>query len=98
MLPLSAMTHADPNELARTAAIDFVRRLVPHWQKALGTELLGAYLIGSLAHAGFSWRYSDVDLALVTAGGLSAQEHDRVRSEAVALSADWGPKVFGVLD
>src|SRR3984893_12684380 len=87
------MMHADPDELARTAAIDFARRLVPHWQEALGTGLLGAYLIGSVAHAGFSRRYSDIDIALVTAAGLSPQAHDRVRSEAVALSADWGPKV-----
>jgi hypothetical protein len=90
---LSAMTDADPNELARTAAIDFARRLVPHWQEALGTELLGAYLIGSAAHAGFSSRYSDVDIALVTAAGLSAQMHDHIRSDAVVLSTDWGPKV-----
>ena len=93
VLALSSMTHADPNERARAAAMDFARRLVPHWQKVFGAEFLGAYLIGSLAHAGFSWRYSDVDMALVTVAGLSPQAHDRVRSEAVALSADWGPKV-----
>ena len=88
-----AMTQADPDEFARTAAIDFARRLVRRWQEALGTELLGAYLIGSLAHAGFSRRYSDIDMALVTTAGLSPQALDRLRSEAVALSADWGPKV-----
>ena len=55
------MMLADPNERARTEAIDFARRLVRHWQDALGTELLGAYLIGSLAHAGFNRRYSDID-------------------------------------
>jgi len=87
------MTHPDPDELARTAAIDFARRLVPHWVESLGTELLGAYLIGSLAHAGFSRRYSDIDMLLVTAAGLSPQALDSVRSEAVALSPDWGPKV-----
>src|SRR6202521_1811620 len=87
------MTHADPDELARTAAIDFARGLVPHWQEALGTELLGAYLIGSVAHAGFSRRYSDIDVALVTAAGLSPEALDRVRSEAAVLSADWGPKI-----
>ena len=86
-------THADPDEVARTAAIEFARRLVRLWQKALGTELLGAYLIGSLAHAGFSRRYSDVDIALVTTVGLSPQALDRMRSDTVALSADWGPKV-----
>jgi predicted nucleotidyltransferase len=87
------MTHADPDEPARTAAADFSRRLVPHWQKALGDELLGAYLIGSLAHAGFNRRYSDIDIALVTTAGLSPQALDRLRREALALSADWGPKV-----
>ena len=87
------MTQADSDEFAKTAAIDFARCLVRHWQEALGTELLGAYLIGSLAHAGFSRRYSDIDVALVTTAGLSAQALDRLRSEALALSADWGPKV-----
>jgi len=87
------MTHADPDELARAAAVDLARRLVRHLQEALGTELLGAYLIGSLAHAGFSRRYSDIDIALVTTAGLSVQALDRLRSEAIVLSADWGPKV-----
>jgi hypothetical protein len=87
------MTHADPDELARAAAIEFASRLVQCWQDALGTELLGAYLIGSLAHAGFSRRYSDIDMALITTAGLSRQALDCVRSEAVVLSSDWGPKV-----
>ena len=87
------MTFADPDEVARTAAVDFARRLVPYWQTVLGTELLGVYLIGSLAHAGFSRRYSDVDMAVVTEAGLSPQALDRVRGEAAALSTDWGPKL-----
>ena len=73
--------------------MDFARRLVAHWQAALGAELLGAYLIGSLAHAGFSRRYSDIDLALVTRAGLTAPVLDRMRSEAIGLSPEWGPKV-----
>src|SRR4029077_13547964 len=93
VLALSSMTHADPNERARAAAMDFARRLVPHWQRVFGAEFLGAYLIGSLAHAGFSWRYSDVDMALVTVAGLSPEAHDRLRHEAAAQSADWGPRV-----
>jgi hypothetical protein len=87
------MTDSDPDKLARVAAVDFARRLVRNWQEALGTELLGAYLIGSLAHAGFSRRYSDVDMALVTAAGLFPQTLDCMRNEAAALSADWGPKL-----
>jgi hypothetical protein len=57
----------------------------PYWQAALGTELLGAYLIGSLAHAGFSRRYSDVDTAVVMEAGLSRPALALVRSEASHL-------------
>jgi predicted nucleotidyltransferase len=85
--------HRTTEKFAQAAAVDFARRIVPFWQAALGSELLGAYLIGSLAHGGFSRRYSDVDMALVTEAGLSPQTLDRVRSEATALSADWGPKL-----
>jgi hypothetical protein len=88
---IDPMTHAD--ERASAAASDFARHLVGYWQETLGSELLGAYLIGSLAHAGFSRRYSDIDIALVTTGGLSPEALDRLRSAAVALSANLGPKV-----
>jgi predicted nucleotidyltransferase len=87
------MTHTDPDEVVRTAAVDFTRHLVPYWQVELRTDLLGAYLIGSLAHGGFSRRYSDIDMALVTEVELSPQALDRARSEAVARSADLGPKL-----
>ncbi len=69
--------------------------MVPFWQEALGSELLGVYLLGSLAHGGFSARYSDVDVAVVSEAGLSPQTLERGRGEAVALSAEWGPKLSG---
>jgi hypothetical protein len=84
---------ADPNEVARAAATDFARRLVLHWREVLGTELLGAYLIGSLAHAGFSRRYSDIDVALVTVAGMTERMLDCLREQAVAFSSDWGRRV-----
>jgi hypothetical protein len=90
---LQPFSITNANEQARAAAMDFARHLLPYCQKALGNELLGAYLIGSVAHAGFSWRYSDVDVALVTVAGLSPKAHDRIRSEAAMLSPNWGPKV-----
>lgn len=90
---LNKMKRVDHNELARSEAADFARRLVPRWQKTLGADFLGAYMIGSLAHSGFSWRYSDVDMALVTATGLSPGTLARMRGEAIALSPDWGAKV-----
>src|SRR5215475_10724219 len=52
----------------QATAVDFAHRIVPLWQAALRSELLGVYLIGSLAHGGFSRRYSDIDMALVTEG------------------------------
>lgn len=78
---------------AQAAAADFARRMVPFWQQALGPELIGIYLLGSLAHGGFSARYSDVDIGVVTETGVPKPVLDRARSEAVALSAEWGPKL-----
>ena len=49
-------TPISPDEAASRAAADFARHLVANWQAALGSELLGVYLIGSLAHGGFSRR------------------------------------------
>src|SRR6266481_5255212 len=78
---------------AQSAALDFAGRTIPFWQAALGSELLGVYLIGSLAHGGFSRRYSDIDMAVVTQAGLSPQTLDRVRGEAAAVSAEWAAKL-----
>lgn len=75
------------------AARDFVQRMVPFWQAELGLDLCGVYLIGSLAHGGFSARYSDVDVAVIAEAGLSAEQLARGRDHAVALSPDWGPKL-----
>jgi predicted nucleotidyltransferase len=74
-------------------ALDFVRRMVPFWQEALGSDLIGVYLLGSLAHGGFSTRYSDVDVAVISEAGLSADQLSGGKDHAVALSADWGPKL-----
>ena len=90
---LSFAMHRTTDQSVQAAAVDFARRIVPFWHAELGSELLGAYLIGSLAHGGFSRRYSDIDMALVTEAGVSGQALDRVRSQAAALSADWGVKL-----
>ena len=87
------MNSTDPNAAACDAAMEFAGTLVPVWQVALGRELLGLYLIGSLAHGGFSRRYSDIDVAVVTETGLTPRMLDTLRRQGAALSADWGPKV-----
>ncbi len=87
------MNYTDLNAAARDAAMDFAHALAPVWQAALGQDLLGFYLIGSLGHGGFSRRYSDIDLAIITESGLSSQMLDGLHRQAAALSAEWGPKV-----
>jgi predicted nucleotidyltransferase len=87
------MAYNTADQVASGAAIEMARRLVAYWQRALGPELLGVYLIGSLAHGGFNRRYSDVDMAVVAEAGLSPRLLDQARGEAVALSAEWGPKL-----
>ncbi|MGH6674063.1 MAG: hypothetical protein ACRECV_19110 [Xanthobacteraceae bacterium] len=71
----------------------FAGALAPVWQATVGRELLGLYLIGSLAHGGFSRRYSDIDAAVITEAGLSPQTLDSLHRQAAALSTDWGPKI-----
>ena len=83
----------EANTSAEATAIAFAQRIVPLWQSALGAELLGVYLIGSLTHGGFSARYSDIDMAVTTETGVSEPILDRVRGETAALSPDWGPRL-----
>jgi hypothetical protein len=84
-------TSAD--ELAAAAARDFARILSAKWQSQLAGEVIGVYLIGSLAHGGFSRRYSDIDLALVTERGLDQPAFTGLCAQALALSSELGPKV-----
>jgi hypothetical protein len=85
--------HRTTDDSARVAAIDFANCLVPFWKAEFGPELLGIYLMGSLAHGGFSRRYSDIDIAVVTEAEPSTQALDRVRGEAIALSTDFGSRL-----
>jgi hypothetical protein len=87
------MNSTDLDAAAHGAATAFARRLAPAWQAALGPEFLGLYLIGSLAHGGFSRRYSDIDVAVIAETGLSPNTLDNLRRQATAMSDDWGPKV-----
>ena len=56
----------EANDMARTAALKFADALASSFRAQLGERLIGTYLIGSLAHGGFSRRYSDIDIALIT--------------------------------
>ena len=82
---------ASPNDVACAAAVDFARGTAALWQARLGTRLLGVYLIGSLAHGGFSRRYSDIDMAIVAEDGLGPFVRYLMHAEAAKLSRQLVP-------
>ena len=81
------------DENAAKAAREFAYKLVPRWRAQLGAQLLGTYLLGSLAHGGFSRRYSDIDMGAVTESGLAPSALEAMRAEAVDVSAELAPKL-----
>ena len=83
----------EPDILAANAARAFAVTLAEAWQTHLGTSLLGVYLIGSLAHGGFSRRYSDIDVAVVTEAGLTPADFDAMRADAAAVSSELAAKL-----
>lgn len=82
-----------PDAAAAAIARDFAAVLAARWQARLGEALLGVYLIGSLAHGGFSRRYSDIDVAVVSEGGLTPADFDAMRADAVAISSELAAKL-----
>jgi hypothetical protein len=88
-----ASATASADDLAAAAARDFARTLCAQWRAQLADEIIGLYLIGSLAHGGFSRRYSDIDVALITERRLDQAAIDGLCAQAHALSSDLGPKV-----
>ena len=76
-----------------TAALAFARRLATAWERDLRERLLGVYAIGSLAHDGFSTRYSDIDVALIAEDAEISQDLTRLRGHAAALSTEHAPKL-----
>ncbi len=84
-----AMTDDD----VRDAAREFAQAVATLWQGRLGAELLGVYLLGSLAHGGFNRRYSDIDIAVITEAGLAGDVRDDMRAESARLSPGLAAKL-----
>jgi predicted nucleotidyltransferase len=82
-----------PDDIAAAQARDFAQALAQRLEQPLGRELIGVYLLGSLAHGGFSRRYSDIDMAVITEHGLTSAALDTIRAEAARVSADLAPKL-----
>ena len=83
----------DMNDTARAAALEFARTLASLYRAQFGKRLVGAYLIGSLAHGGFSHRYSDIDVALVTEDSLDTATLTTLRSLAAECDATLSQKL-----
>ncbi len=81
------------NELAAASAREFASALIEPWRAHLRDDLLGVYLIGSLAHGGFSRRYSDIDVAVVAETGLTPADFDAMRAAAAAISPELAAKL-----
>jgi predicted nucleotidyltransferase len=76
------------NEAAENAAREFARAVCARWQSTLGGAVLGIYCIGSLAHGGFSRRYSDIDMAMIVAKPLAPATIEMLRTDATQISAE----------
>jgi hypothetical protein len=62
----------DANDTARIAALKFADALASLFRAQLGERLIGAYLIGSLAHGGFSRRHDQLWHVLMPAPTMLA--------------------------
>jgi hypothetical protein len=94
--PMTASAPASADLAAAAAARDFACTL-----SARGNHNLQAnhrrYVIGSLAHGGFSRRYSDIDLALITERGLDQAALKRAARAGARVVERARPQSVGVL-
>ena len=64
-----------------------LREAVTRYRAVLGTRLVGAYALGSLAHGGFSPLVSDVDLGLVLTDPIEPSDQPTIGAVAEAVKA-----------
>ena len=72
----------DGDRIVREKALTLSRGLAAYWERTLGDNLLGYYLLGSLAHGGFNRRYSDVDIGLISQVPLKDKDLEAEAKEA----------------
>ena len=71
----------------------FVLIVAQFFNAALGSTLVEAYKLGSLAHGGFSDTYSDIDVGLVLSCGEPPRGMNELITGAKALHAEYGKKL-----
>jgi hypothetical protein len=71
----------------------YVARVAEYFRSRLGTSLVEAYKLGSLAHGGFSKIYSDIDVGLLLNHTEPPAEMLALIAEAKTLDAKYGSKL-----
>jgi len=84
---------SSPDDVAAAEARKFAIAVSACWAKNVGDALIGVYLLGSLAHGGFSRRYSDIDIGVVAESGLDAAMLGAMRQMAGEVSAEHAAKL-----
>jgi hypothetical protein len=71
----------------------FIEGISEHFKSRLGTRLVEAYKLGSLAHGGFSEIYSDIDIGLLLNCADPPPEIPTLIAAAKALDTEYGKKL-----
>lgn len=74
-------------------AISFVSDVAEQFRLKIGTSVDEVYRIGSLAHGGFSEKYSDIDVAVILNSSSPPENMDAVVSEAKKTNEELGKKL-----
>jgi predicted nucleotidyltransferase len=76
------------NKIALAEAGAFTQEIAGRWWSELAGGLAGIYRIGSLAHGGFSARYSDIDMAVIAEEPLDSATLARMQAVAADVSSE----------
>jgi hypothetical protein len=71
----------------------FVARVAEYFKSHLGSSLVEAYKLGSLAHGGFSNNYSDIDVGFVLNCSEPPVQMSELIADAKSLDAEYGKKL-----
>jgi hypothetical protein len=71
----------------------YVATVAEHFRNKLGSSLIEAYKLGSLAHGGFSNVYSDIDVGLSLNCSEPPSQMSELVTEAKSLNGEYGKKL-----
>jgi len=72
---------------------DYCNTIAAYFKQHLGSDLVEAYQLGSLAHGGFSQIYSDIDMCLLLACPEAPAEMARLIANAKELNSTHGKRL-----